>query len=498
MTHARIALAAFSLTTLVAAAGCESTGAAPVSDAAVSTDDTGTDDAGPQDDANVDAGPALPRTVSYTPEGCGYAVTTPTVTEAGRGTDDSGTAPLDHIHTSWAGPTDSTFAVNWHSDLDTRASSILVGTDMAAVTAADGAATGVTRHDGHFMRFTSRTSPGGFEMVHEAHVCGLSADTEYFYKVGGPGHWSEVYSFTTGPVAGSTAPFVFGVTGDSRGYEDNAWAITQHRMSDRAIDFEIFSGDAVVAGPNQGEWNQFFTQVDGAFDAQDLLATRPLMMANGNHDLLAVNYLVQFALPQDESDGEIGQGEDWYSFDYGNAHFVVLNDTVTRSSVLGGEEAAWLSADLAAVDRTTTPWIFVTHHQPMYTCTAGRPPDTALRAAWQSIFDQYHVDMVFNGHNHEYERSAPIFGFDSGGGHVAPEGGGGVPVISAGVPSGTIYMVAAGAGAPLYSVNTDCPETRRAQSVRAYLTLEIDGRSLRMTAYDALTDAMLDQIAYTK
>lgn len=479
---------------LSAAAGCESTGAAPMD-----TGPTSTDDAFTLDDADVDAGPMLQRTLSYTPEGCSYVVTTPTVLETGRSEDVFGAAPApDHVHTSWAGPTDTTFAVNWHSDLDTHASSLLIGSDQAAVLAADGAAAGVTRHDGHFMRFSSSPSGADAATVHEVHVCGLAADTEYFYRVGGPGHWSEVFAFSTGPALGSTAPFTFGVTGDSRGYEDNAWAITEHRMFDRAVDFELFSGDAVVAGPNQPEWDQFFTQVEGTFEVQDFLATHPMMMANGNHDLLAVNYLAQFALPQDASPGEIGQGEDWYSFDYGNAHFVVLNDTVTRSSVIGGEEATWLEADLMAVDRTTTPWVFVTHHQPMYTCTAGRPPDTALRAAWQTIFDRYHVDMVFNGHNHEYERSAPIFGFDSGGGHVASEGASGVPVISAGVPSGTIYMVAAGAGAPLYSVNTDCPETREAQSVRVYLTVSIDDRTLHLTAYDSLTDSMIDEITYTK
>ncbi|MFO0684712.1 MAG: metallophosphoesterase family protein [Sandaracinus sp.] len=493
-------LLALCLASIVAAPGCETTGAT-VADAGNPNDDASEpiEDAD-LPDTNADTGPVLQTQLTYTPTGCGYAVSTPTVTETGMGMDVFGDTPEpDHIHTSWAGPTDTTFAINWHTGLGTLASSVLFGTDMAAVAAADDAGSGVTRQEGHFMRFRASSSPGGFEIVHEAHVCGLSADTEYFYKVGGPGHWSQVYSFSTAPVVGSTAPYTFGVTGDSRGYEDNAWAITQHHFSDRAVDFQLFSGDAVVAGPNQGEWNQFFTQVDGAFDTQDFLATRPMMMANGNHDLLSVNYLVQFALPQDVSDGEIGQGEDWYSFDYANAHFIVLNDTVTRSSVIGGQEAAWLSADLAAVDRAQTPWVFVTHHQPMYTCTAGRPPDTNLRAAWQSVFDQYHVDMVFNGHNHEYERSAPIFGFDSGGGHVASEGANAVPVIAAGgIPSGTIYMVAAGAGAPLYSVNTDCPETRHALSVRAYLILEIQDRSLQLTAYDALTNSVIDQMTYTK
>jgi hypothetical protein len=439
--------------------------------------------------------------LSYMPEGCTYMVTTPHAVDTGRSRDVFGASPTpDHIHTSWAGPTDTTFAVNWHSDVDTFGSSLLIGSDMAAVMAADDAGTGVTRHDGHYLLFSSSPRGTGASMAHEVHVCGLTASTTYYYRVGGPGHWSAAFPFSTGPTIGATESYTFGVTGDSRGFEDNAWAITEHRMmADHPVDFELFSGDAVVVGSNQPEWDQFFTQTEGSFAVQDFLATHPLMVANGNHDLLTINYLAQFALPQTVSPSEVGQGEDWYSFDYGNAHFVVLNDTVAGSTILGGDEAAWLSSDLAAVNRATTPWIFVVHHQPLYTCASTHAPDTALRAAWQPIFDQYHVDFVLAGHNHEYERSTPVFQFDAGGGHVAPQGANGAPVIDTNhLPSGTIYLVAAGAGAPLYPVDTTCPTTHTGMSVRNFVTFQITGNTLHMTAYDALTNTMIDELQYTK
>ena len=472
-------------------AGCETTGAVVGADA--SQDDMGAGfDGGPL----ADSGPAAVRAITYTPEGCTYSVSTPQVTEAGRSADTFGADPApDYVHTSWAGPSDTTFAVNWHSDLETLASSLLIGTDQPAVMAADGAGTGVTRHDGHHMLFSSAASGADRARGHEVHVCGLTPSTTYYYRVGGPGHWSQVFAFSTAPASGSVEPFSFGVTGDSRGFEDNAFAIAQHRLLDRAVDFELFSGDAVLIGSAQSQWDQFFSQVEATFSVQDFFATRPLMMANGNHDALSVNYLAQFALPQQQSDGEIGQGEEWYSFDYGNAHFAVLNDTVLDDGVLGNQEAAWLDADLAAVNRTTTPWIFVVHHRPFYTCHA---PDTSLRAAWQPIFDRYHVDFVLAGHNHVYERSAPIFGLDGSEGRVAPQGANGIPVLSAGVPSGTIYMVAAGVGAPLYPVNTTCPTSLEGQSVRNHVIFQVSGRTVHMTAYETLTNAILDEIEYTK
>jgi acid phosphatase type 7 len=470
------------------AIGCETTG--------IITDDTGV----ATDAPGTDAPRPEPTSLTYTPEGCAYPVTTPLVLQTGMGTDVFGTEPdPTQIHASFVGPTDTSFAVNWHTDNETLASSLLIGTDRALVEGADGATADVRLVLGHHMLFSSNPSGRSPEQAHEAHVCGLTASTTYYYRVGGPGHWSRAFEITTGPTVGSTEPFSFGVTGDSRGNEGDSWTISQRQLSERGVDFELFSGDAVVIGTIQAQWNDFFSASVTGFAVEDFLATRPFMIANGNHDALSVNYLAQFALPQEASEGEIGQGEEWYSFDYGNAHFIFLNDTVEDSGVLGGAEATWLSADLASVNRTTTPWIFVVHHRPLYTCQSTHSPDTSLRSNWQPIFDQYHVDFVLAGHNHVYERSAPIYGLEGGQGMVASEDPAtGGPRITDGVASGTVYMVAAGVGAPLYPVETSCPTSREGTSTRNYVTFEISGRSIHMTAYDALTNDIIDELEYIK
>lgn len=484
----RLAVLSVASALLGLSAGCETTGRVE-------------DDAGRPDDAPGRDAPRIePTTLAYTPEGCGYEVSTPLVIGAGMSTDVFGAAPEpDHIHASFVGPTHTSFAVNWHSDDETLASNLLIGTDRAAVEAADGASADVRLVAGHHMLFSSDPRGANAAQAHEVHVCGLTPSTTYYYRVGGTGHWSPTFEITTAPMPGSTEPFIFGVTGDSRGNEADSWTISQRQLSERGIDFELFSGDAVVIGTLQAQWDDFFGASIADFAVQDLLASRPFMIANGNHDALAVNYLAQFALPQEVSPGEIGQGEEWYSFDYGNAHFVFLNDTVENSEVLGGAEATWLTADLAAVDRTTTPWIFVVHHRPLYTCQSTHAPDTSLRSNWQPIFDQFHVDFVLAGHNHVYERSAPIYGLEGGQGMVASEdpvtGG---PRITDGVPSGTVYLVAAGVGAPLYPVETSCPTSREGTSTRNYVTFEVSGRSIHMTAYDALTNDIIDELEYIK
>ncbi len=478
---------ALSLLVILILAGCEETG--------LMRFDAGTT---PPDE---DAGEPALRQLTYTPEGCGYEVSTPEVGSTGRSEDvfDDASPTLHHVHASWAGPSHSTFAVNWETASGTLASRILYGTDRAAVEAADDVAGDVMGQAGHTMFYRAMIGGGPGTRLHEVHVCGLTPDTTYFYKVGGPGHWSEVLETATAPPVGSTQPFSFGVTGDSRNNLENSWPISQRRMDEAGVDFQVFSGDAVFLGPNQNDWREFFEATVDDFAVTDFLSRAPFLMANGNHDQLAVNYVAQFAFPQELTEGERAQGEEWYSFDYANAHFVMLNDTVSDSAVLAGAQADWLRADLGRVDRTMQPWIFVTHHRPFYTCRSTHSPDTALRAAWQPIFDEFSVDMVLTGHNHVYERTVPIRNLEGGEGVVAPQGVNGVPTYdAAGLPSGTVYIVAAGVGAELYEVSTECTTSFEGTAVRPIVIIEIEDRTLTYTAYDAMTGGVIDEFTLAK
>jgi len=443
-----------------------------------------------------------PVTMTYTPMGCSHTVTTPAVGEARRDSERFGDAPAPYaIHSSFAGPATTTFAVNWATDLLTTSTHILVGTSESGVTGADGAVAGVTDQQGHSVAYkVFDAGQETFHRVHETHVCGLLADTIYYYKVGGPGHWSPVYEYRTAPAGGSTSSWRFAVTGDSRTPQANRWARSQKGLFDLAspVRLEVFSGDAVFLGLNQNEWNTFFGSTEGSFTVDQFLGSVPFMMANGNHDGLAVNYLAQFAVPQELSEGESAGGEEWYSYDYGNAHFVVLNDTVMSSTTISNEERAFLAADLAAVDRSVTPWVFAVHHKPIYTCLSNHMPDPAMRAAWQPLFDQYEVDIVFAGHNHVYERSKPIRGLNNGDGIVAASGANGVPTISGGHPSGTLYVVSAGVGAELYGVSNTCAFTQAAQSIPNYTIVTLTDRTISVEVRDYTTDSLVDSFTYTK
>ncbi len=391
-----------------------------------------------------DAGPRITKpppsnaaSLSYMPMGCDYTVTIPPGMAESYypATSPLATTPPIHVHATFASDPSTSFAVNWAFALpggqptdgvcpkglctDTTAlmTQVIYGTSKAAVDAAvDANSANVTVQYGHSAQYAPMSiidSMGNNvnARIHEAHVCGLKPSTTYYYKVGNTGFFSKTYSLITAPTKGSTTEFKFGVAGDARDYPQ-VWAQAEQKIQADGDVFQIFSGDLINIPPsNQYQYNQFFEATAGSgvtVTASDVMAEIPIMPTSGNHDSMYINYIEQFAIPQNPNNGESTAegGKEWYSFDYGNAHFISLYDS-TSVSVIAGAEKDWLSADLAAVNRSTTPWIIVYHHQPVYTCDSAHPGDTQLDP-WVSLFDQYHVDVVFNGHVHNYQHSYPL------------------------------------------------------------------------------------------
>ena len=103
----------------------------------------------------------------------------------------------------------------------------------------------------------------------------------------------------------------------------------------------------------------------------------------------------------------------FYSFDHGPVHFVLLSSehAFDRASA----QYAWLEADLAAVDRSITPWLIVTAHRPMYVSSTntGSPSsdmDVAalLRAELEPLLLKHRVDAFFAGHHHSQQMTCAV------------------------------------------------------------------------------------------
>ncbi|ANB11048.1 hypothetical protein AWJ20_3844 [Sugiyamaella lignohabitans] len=130
-----------------------------------------------------------------------------------------------------------------------------------------------------------------------------------------------------------------------------------------------------------------------------------------------------FAMPTAEQAQDYFQNL-WYSWNHGMTHFVQINTETdlaagtTAPDEPGGDggldagpfgfpnqQLQWLEADLAAVDRTKTPWLVVAGHRPWYSASTVC---TECQEAFENLVIKYKVDLVMAGHVHYYERDAPV------------------------------------------------------------------------------------------
>jgi len=97
----------------------------------------------------------------------------------------------------------------------------------------------------------------------------------------------------------------------------------------------------------------------------------------------------------------------YYSFDYRHVHFVVMS-TLSDFNVTS-DQYKFIEKDLEqASANENTDWIVVTNYGPFYTSPSTHPPKNELRNIYHPLFDKYGVDLVLNGHNHNYQRTYPV------------------------------------------------------------------------------------------
>ncbi|MCZ8522069.1 MULTISPECIES: purple acid phosphatase family protein [Paenibacillus] len=268
-----------------------------------------------------------------------------------------------------------------------------------------------------------KTSDGETQGSHQVNVTGLKPGTTYTYRVGSgaEGSWSESASFTTEADGAEKVTFL-NVT-DSQGVTEADFAVWGQTL-DRAFSlfpdarFIVHNGDLTEDPGDEAAWDQFFGK------AQRWMRRVPLMPVTGNHDEIdggAERLLPHFVLPANGADGP-APGTN-YSFDYGAVHIAVLN---TESKT--DRQTAWLRRDLAATDK---PWKIVAMHRGAY---GGNTYKKAQQ--WVPVLDEFQVDLVLQGHNHEYSRSYPLRG-----GKVT--GSADEPVVDR---AGTVYVVTNASG----------------------------------------------------
>jgi hypothetical protein len=399
----------------------------------------------------------------------------------------------------------TSFGTAWQTDDGTFVSEVTWGTSPNPSTwPAANRRSGIT-----WLTPPGMFNPSGAERMHEAYVCGLTPSTTYYYRVGGGPQgsevWSDVFSFTTTPKAGS-ATVTLAVSGDSRGESNNAWQILQRRLHALAPTLSLFSGDVTNLSLDQMEWEQWLDRAwKDTNSAYLTLSTLLTLYADGNHDNHGVYFFGNLVMPQDNTSATYAPyGELLYSVDVGPVHVIVADDLWV--GVPAGDPnyapmlKSWLDADLTAANanRSVVPWVIAMTHAGVYSSAFhGNNMDViADRVFFAPIFQQYHVDVVFQSHDHDYERSKVLtIGADPNN-----------PATGTDPTKGTTYIVSGGAGADAYASATAPWSAYSAgwsagPAIGNYVIVTADLHNLKIDAHALMSDAsdpILDTYTITK
>ncbi len=266
----------------------------------------------------------------------------------------------------------------------------------------------------------------------------LAPDTIYHYQIASNGQSPGGDNVFRTADLSTQSSFSFVAFGDTR-TGHTAHQSVVNRIVALGPDFVLHTGDFVGDGNITSQWSTFFTI------EHDLLPQAPLFGALGNHERNSDHYFAAFHLPNNER---------WYSFDYGNAHFIALQLDGYAGYTPGSAQYAWLENDLANTDKL---WKIVFFHYPPYS-SGSHGSSINVRDALGPLFADYGIDLVFNGHDHDYERS---------------------------IVGDVIYIVTGGGGAPLRGQGHANPYSVYFGSVHHCVSITINDRTLTSVGVEA-------------
>lgn len=152
----------------------------------------------------------------------------------------------------------------------------------------------------------------------------------------------------------------------------------------------------------------------------------------------------------------------WYRRSLSDADVFILD----ANRISDPSQTEWLSG---ALERSQATWKIVAFHQPAYSCSTHGGTDEVVDR-WVPVFEEGGVDLVLNGHDHNYQRFAER--------------------------NGVTYVVTGGGGAQLYPLeecDEDAPEHASADdSEHHFVVVEGDRTRLRGRAVTAQGEILDD------
>ncbi len=245
-----------------------------------------------------------------------------------------------------------------------------------------------------------------YEQVMTRHIVKLTdlePGTRYCYRIGDAerGWWSDVGVLET---ADNSREVEFLHVTDTQAQNERQFEVWANllRVARKTTDFDFLlsTGDQVDMGSNFKLWTFF------ANTASDTLMSTPFMPTAGNHESMSGsefaldnNFVLSNVPEQDTTEGV------YYSFDYNNAHFAILNsNNLNEDEGISDDQIEWLKADMTQSD---AEWKFVALHKAPYSNGSHFDDDDviAIREQLSTLMPELDIDMVFQGHDHVYLRT---------------------------------------------------------------------------------------------
>lgn len=303
--------------------------------------------------------------------------------------------------------------------------------------------------------------------VHKVELTGLKPDTRYSYRLGDKDKdiWSQTATFTTGVNDGK---FSFSFVADSQAKTEEE-AILSGSTFQKAMEtnkdgeFLLLAGDVVDTGDIEPQWGWVLD------NAKNTLMRYPFQAVAGNHEKENQSFIEHFNYKV--APGSSTETGVYYSFEYENVHFVMMNanEGRLRDDSNGDKEKyynitehqlQWIKDDIAAAHKKDgIDWVVAVTHKGPYT-TSNHATDKDIEAAeigyrtvTDKLFAETKVDLVLQGHDHIYARTKPLKEGQVAEARTITQKYDNADVPYTMSPDGSVYLIPNTAGAKVYYKN---------------------------------------------
>jgi hypothetical protein len=287
-------------------------------------------------------------------------------------------------------------------------------------------------------QYNSKNYRSGY--IHHVLVNDLEPLTQYYYQCGDfmLQIMSNILTFKTLPRTGDNTKVTFAVIGDI-GQTIHSISTINNIINEQNISMILHAGDLSYADCDQTLWDSYGEMIE------PLASYTPWMVSPGNHEIefngtdymnlftaFEKRYRMPYFKPATFGDviiksainpktglpfctpsifqTEYNFGNSFFSFDSGLAHIIYLNPYTNSNPT--SQQYNWLQNNLVSINRNSTPWVIVVMHCPWYSSNINHFSDSQtilMRESMEQLFYDYNVNIVFNGHVHDYERTYPVY-----------------------------------------------------------------------------------------